>query len=133
MNKLKNLLRTGLSRELITYLIFGVLTTLVSMVTFWLACKAMHYLAAEIVSWILAVTFAFFTNSVFVFRSRGRGLLRRMAVFYTARLFSLAVEELGLFLLIDIAGLGEMLSKLVLQFVVVVLNYLLSKLVVFRR
>ena len=132
MQKLKNLLRTKLSRELITYLIFGVLTTVVSMVTFWLACKVMHYLIAEIVSWIVAVTFAFFTNRIFVFQSRGEGILRQMVVFYTARLFSLGIEELGLFLLIDIVGVGEMLSKLVLQFVVVVLNYVLSKLVVFR-
>ncbi|MBE6992381.1 MAG: GtrA family protein [Ruminococcaceae bacterium] len=132
MDKFKNLLRTKLSRELISYLIFGVLTTVVSMVTFWFACKAMHYLIAEIISWIFAVTFAFFTNRMFVFQSRGKGILRQMAVFYTARLFSLGVEELGLFVLIDCVGFDEMISKLVLQFVVVVLNYVLSKLVVFR-
>ena len=133
MNKLKKLLRGKLSRELISYLIFGVLTTIVSMVTFWLACKAVHYLIAEVISWIIAVTFAFFTNRIFVFQSRGEGILRQMAVFYTARLFSLGIEELGLFLLIDFVGVGEMLSKLVLQFVVVVLNYVLSKLVVFKK
>ena len=133
MEKLKNLLRTKLSRELISYLVFGVLTTIVSMVTFWLACKAMHYLVAEVVSWIVAVTFAFFTNRFFVFQSRGGGILRQMAVFYTARLFSLGVEELGLFVMVDALGIGEMISKLALQFIVVVLNYLLSKLVVFRK
>lgn len=133
MQKLKSLLRTKLSRELISYLIFGVLTTAVSMVTFWLACKVMHYLIAEIISWIFAVTFAFFTNRIFVFQSRGEGILRQMAVFYTARLFSLGVEELGLFIMIDALGIGEMISKLALQFIVVVLNYVLSKLVVFKN
>ena len=133
MDKLKKLLRTKLSRELITYLIFGVLTTLVSMATFWLACKSVHYLIAEVISWIIAVTFAFFTNRIFVFQSRGEGLFRQMAAFYASRLFSLGVEELGLFIMIDIAGIGEMAAKLVLQVVVVVLNYVLSKLVVFRK
>lgn len=124
------------NREVLAYLVFGVLTTIVSVVSFQLACKVLNYLAANVLSWIIAVTFAFVTNKKYVFKSKTPGwgsFLGQMAGFYAARLFSLGVEELGLFLMIDILAVSRLISKLVLQVVVVVLNYVLSKMFVFKK
>lgn len=133
---LKKLAKRVLTREFIAYIIFGVATTVVSLVTFEISRCWLHYAVANVVSWVAAVTFAFFTNKFWVFRTgalRGRAFLREAVLFYSARLFSLAVEELGLWLLVDMLAVKELLAKLVLQVLVVLLNYVLSKLIVFRK
>ena len=124
--------------ELISYAIFGVATTVVSMVVYG-ACNSvfeMHYLISNIVSWVIAVAFAYITNKMFVFKTRGMGfaqLKREITLFVSARLASLGIEELGLFILIGLIGWGEILAKLVMQVVVIVLNYIFSKLVIFKK
>ena len=124
--------------ELISYAIFGVATTVVSMVVYG-ACNSvfeMHYLISNIVSWVIAVAFAYITNKMFVFNTRGMGfaqLKREITLFVSARLASLGIEELGLFILIGLIGWGEILAKLVMQVVVIVLNYIFSKLVIFKK
>ncbi len=130
--KLRNITEKG--REPALYIAFGVLTTLVSVVSFQLACAVMDYLVANVVSWVAAVTFAFMTNRRFVFKSdaQGKAFWAEAMRFYAARLFSLGVEELGLLLLVDIVRTPELVAKLSMQVVVVVLNYVLSKLMVFK-
>ena len=132
---LRALLRRLLTRELILYVVFGLLTTAVSIVTFHLCEALVHYTVANIISWVLAVSFAYVTNRIFVFRSENRGarLVKEIALFFAARLFSLAVEEGGLVLLIDLLHMDSLIAKLILQVVVVVLNYILSKLVIFKK
>ena len=124
--------------ELISYTIFGVATTVVSMVVYGVCNSAfeMHYLISNIVSWVIAVAFAYITNKMFVFKTRGMGfaqLKREITLFVSARLASLGIEELGLFILIGLIGWGELLAKLVMQVVVIVLNYIFSKLVIFKK
>ena len=124
--------------ELISYAIFGVATTVVSMVVYGVCNSAfeMHYLISNIVSWVIAVAFAYITNKMFVFKTRGIGfaqLKREITLFVSARLASLGIEELGLFILIGLIGWGELLAKLVMQVVVIVLNYIFSKLVIFKK
>ena len=124
--------------ELISYAIFGVATTVVSMVVYGVCNSVfeMHYLISNIVSWVIAVAFAYITNKMFVFKTRGMGfaqLKREITLFVSARLASLGIEELGLFILIGLIGWGEILAKLVMQVVVIVLNYIFSKLVIFKK
>ena len=124
--------------ELISYAIFGVATTVVSMVVYGVCNSAfeMHYLISNIISWVIAVAFAYITNKMFVFKTRGMGfaqLKREITLFVSARLASLGIEELGLFILIGLIGWGEILAKLVMQVVVIVLNYIFSKLVIFKK
>ena len=124
--------------ELISYTIFGVATTVVSMVVYGVCNSAfeMHYLISNIISWVIAVAFAYITNKMFVFKTRGMGfaqLKREITLFVSARLASLGIEELGLFILIGLIGWGEILAKLVMQVVVIVLNYIFSKLVIFKK
>lgn len=138
-------------REPILYLIFGVLTTLVNLVVFKLCGLILGegaYLLSNVIAWCVAVVFAFFVNKLWVFSSKSFSLsvLRReLPSFLGARIFSLLVEEAGLWIMIDLCRLSEAsfalfslpftgtdLSKLVMQVVVVVLNYIFSKFIIFR-
>ena len=121
-------------KEVLLYLIFGGLTTVVSLVTFWLAGHplGLNTLIANVISWICAVTFAYFTNAKWVFEaqpeSRGEWL-RQFVSFYAGRLATLGVEELLLFVFVTLLHCNDMLIKVV----VVVLNYVISKLLIFRK
>lgn len=127
-----------LTKELALYIVFGAMTTVVSFATYYI-CNTlfgMHYLASNIVSWILAVLFAYVTNKLFVFESkglRGKALFLEFSSFIVARLVSLGMEELGLWLLIGALHAGENISKIIMQIVVVIANYLFSKLFIFRK
>lgn len=150
INKIKKLAKKY--RELITYIIFGVLTTIVSLVSFKIFDSLLGeklYLLTNIMSWIFAVSFAYITNKLWVFESKswqGKTVIKELLGFVGARLFSLGVEELGLWLLIDILNMGalrlsilsldingNMIAKVVMQIVVIILNYVFSKLVVFKK
>lgn len=125
-------------RELILYCVFGFATFLVSMATYWLCERGLglNALIANVVSWIFAVLFAFFTNRRWVFDGGSgatKGLWAQMASFFGGRLFTLAVEELILAVFVTWLKLDGLLVKLVAQVVVIVLNYFISKLWVFRK
>jgi putative flippase GtrA len=131
-------LRGLLSREFLLYILFGGLTTGISLLTYYVFedIMGMHYSVANIISWVFAVTFAYVTNKFFVFKAtsaKKASLIIEILLFYGARLFSLAIEEGGLFLMIDLMGMSSMLSKVVLQVVVIALNYVFSKLVIFKK
>ncbi|MBR5868921.1 MAG: GtrA family protein [Clostridia bacterium] len=138
-------------REPILYLIFGVLTTLVNLIVFKLCGLLLGdgaYLLSNVIAWCIAVAFAFFVNKFWVFDSKSFApevLRRELPSFLGARIFSLLVEEAGLWLMIDLCRLSEVdfplmgfaftgtdLSKLVMQVVVVVLNYIFSKFIIFK-
>ena len=89
-------------REGLLYLFFGVLTTAVSWGVFYLFCYPLSVdeLLANPISWVAAVLFAFFTNRTWVFRTHGGGVIREMALFFGARLSTLALEELIIFLFV---------------------------------
>ena len=139
-------------RELISYVFFGALTTVVSVGAFKIFDGILgerNYLLTNIISWILAVIFAFFTNKLWVFESKtwkAKAVIKEAMSFAAARLFSLGIEEAGLWLLVSVIGLsavsftifgfninGNFIAKIIMQFVVVVLNYVFSKFVVFRK
>ena len=124
--------------EVVSYLIFGVATTVVSMVVYGVCNSVfeMHYLVSNIISWVIAVAFAYITNKMFVFKTRGMGfaqLKREITLFVSARLASLGIEEVGLFVLVGMMDWGEIGAKMVMQVVVIVLNYIFSKLVIFKK
>ncbi|MBR3815968.1 MAG: GtrA family protein [Clostridia bacterium] len=139
-------------RELIIYFVFGVFTTLVNLITFHLFSLLLgneHYLVSNVVAWIASVIFAYITNKIWVFESKSwsvKVLLREIPSFFSARVLSFAVEEVGLFLLVDIAGMsvyglsvfgfnitGELIAKVILAVIVVILNYIFSKFLIFRK
>lgn len=139
-------------KEVINYLIFGALTTIVSLGSFEISDRILGqklYLVSNVISWILAVLFAYFTNKLWVFESKSWEksiVIKEMAGFFGARLFSLGTESLGLWILITLLNVGalhfdvfsftisgNMIAKLVMQIVVLVLNYVFSKFMIFAK
>lgn len=136
MKKLKELFEKYY--DLITYLVFGVLTTAVNYIVY-LPCYNLLGLGASIstvIAWVAAVAFAFLTNKPFVFRSHdwsAKVVLPELVKFVETRVGSGALETLILFVTVDCLRWDGNLWKLVTSVVVVVLNYVGSKLLVFKK
>lgn len=146
-------------RELISYLFFGVMTTLVNFVAFWLfglVLKEELYLVSNALAWVVAVVFAYVTNKLFVFESKSwvpKILVKEIPEFVGARVFSFLIEEAGLWLMVDIMKMGliswqigfitingnpieisgQMIAKIILAVIVVILNYFFSKFIIFKK
>lgn len=121
--------------QILNYLIFGVLTTVVNFLVFFTLAKTMDALIANVFAWIVGVLFAFITNKFLVFESKSkqiRTLGREFGAFTLARLFSLGAEELILLAGIRLLHMSEGATKLIAAIVVIVLNYVFSKLFIFR-
>jgi putative flippase GtrA len=133
------------NHEIISYVFFGLLTTVVSMVSFYLFNELLgkdrflgdkNYLIANALSWIAAVLFAFVTNKRFVFNSRSwkaAVVWKEFAGFLSARLFSLLVDMGLMYLFVSAMGMREMIAKFIVQIVIVIINYVFSKLFIFRK
>lgn len=139
INKIKSnsLYRKLINREIISYAIFGVLTTLVNLISYeGLYRLGLSNLTANWMAWVIAVTFAYIVNKWSVFRSRSRSVkaeLIKMGKFYGARLVTLGVEQLGMWIFIEKLGFYRWIIKGGLAVIVIILNYILSKLYVFKK
>ena len=139
-------------REVISYLVFGVLATIVNVLFYYafsLVLGEDAYLINNILSWFITVVFAFVTNKIWVFQSKSWVLSvvkEEVIGFFSARIFSLLLEEVGLYLLIDLIKLnkieldfffinitGTLLAKLIMQVIVVLTNYFFSKFLIFKK
>ena len=150
MDKLKKLL----NRETILYIIFGVATTAVNYIVFHLLYNVLwdqsRSLTANAAAFVAAVIFAFVVNKLFVFESKSWSaatLKREIPSFLAARIGSFGIEEAGLFLAEKVLKLGGIIAitvagvaldwitivKLALAFVVVALNYVFCKLIIFKK
>ena len=138
MEKIKKIM--GRYRELISYLIVGGLTTVVSLGTYYGctltvldAAVPLQLQAANVLSWIAAVTFAYFTNRKYVFESRNQHMLKEAAAFYSSRLSTLLMDMGLMFLMVTILGWDDKIAKLIVQVVVTIANYVISKFFVFKK
>ncbi len=131
VNKLKKLIIKY--REIILYLIFGLLTTLISIISFAICNKILNisWSFSNVVSWILSVSFAYVTNRIFVFKSKKKNILKEMIFFFGFRVLSLIIDMICMFILINILSVDSVVSKVIVQIIVVLLNYLFSKIFVF--
>ena len=93
----------------------------------------LHIEIANIIAWITSVTFAYFTNRKFVFESNSNSKLKEAFKFYASRIFTLIVEMVLMFLLISKLQFSDKLIKPIVQVIIIILNYLLSKIFVFKR
>lgn len=144
----KKLLRRVLTREFIFYMIFGLMTTVVDYAVFIgmldLLGEEMALLG-NVFAFVAAVMFSYATNKPFVFQSKSwhwRVVLKEMSAFFGARILTFGIEEFGLFICqhifsvdeVELAGInGVVIAKLGLSFLVMILNYVISKFVVFGR
>lgn len=121
-------------QQIILYLIFGVLTTLVSLSSFWLLLKLMgpdQTLAINVFSWLISIAFAFFTNAKWIFK-QDYFKLSDLIEFVMSRIATLFIEEAILLIFVYILHFDAMLIKLIAQIVVIILNYVLLKYYVFK-
>lgn len=153
------------TREIITYIIFGVLTTAVNLVTFYIFKKIFisigwegvfnkllgsagwdnalellgsgtDYLDATVIAWTVAVIFAFVTNKLIVFESKSWKPAvagKEFVGFIGARLFSLLVELVFMFVMVTLLKWNDFVAKFIVQVIVVILNYVFSKLLIFKN
>ena len=122
------------NKEIINYVIVGGLTTLVSIGSYWgFRFIIKNYVILSIISWILAVLFAYVTNRIFVFESKSKNLVEEATKFFGSRLVTLGLEVSLMMLFVSVLKINDMVSKIILQIVVLVLNYVLSKLFVFKN
>ena len=142
MEKLVSVLKKH--KEIVMYLLFGVLTTVVSLVSYALFVELLPLgiTAASALSWVVAVSFAFVTNKLYVFESRSREVktvLREALSFVAARIVSGVVEiflpELLFSVGLDFSlfGVKGMFAKIIVNVIVIIMNYIFSKLLVFRK
>lgn len=130
--------------EIINYLIIGVLTTIVNLAvkyallfTVLNASDATQLQIAVVISWIVACLFAYITNRKIVFKSKSTKILKEFTAFVSARLFTLILEMLIMFIFVTLLKLNSnlwvVIWSIVAQVVVIVVNYILSKLVIFKK
>ena len=127
-------------REIIVYLIVGCLTTIVSLSIYFVCVStfldpndALKLQLANIIAWVGAVAFAYVTNRRFVFRSENDNKVKEGFSFVSSRLGTLGVDMFVMFLLVTVIGMNDKIAKLIVQVVVTVLNYVLSKFLVFNK
>ena len=124
--------------EGINYLIFGFLAFVLNYVLYVLFAGILdiHHLISTALSWALTVIFAYWTNRKFVFKSKNKDLKsigEEFASFIGARVATGLMEIVLMFFMVDLANLNEFISKLVCQVLVIVANYFLSKLWIFKE
>ena len=126
--------------EIINYLFFGVLTTIVSLLVYYglvftiLDPKSpLQLQISNILSWCDGVLFAYFTNRRFVFKSNSENKVKEFITFTSARIITLLLDMFIMFIFVTVLKGNDKIFKLVSQALVVIGNYILSKLVVFKR
>lgn len=125
------------NKEVILYLLFGVLTTLVNIFSFYLLVHIflINVYVSNIIAWIISVLFAFFTNKSLVFESKSKGkkALKEMYSFFFFRIISLLFDMGSMYIFISILNLNDLISKILANILVVVLNYIFSKCLIFKE
>lgn len=126
-------------KEVVNYLIFGVMATIVNFASYFVFARliGIDEVISSGLSWFCAVTFAYITNKMFVFESKTdtkKAFFKEMLSFFLARVFSGIVCDIGTFaLMVKVLHINDIISKIVTQVMVVILNYVLSKLLIFRK
>ncbi|MGO0906043.1 GtrA family protein [Clostridioides difficile] len=116
--------------EGIAYIIFGILTVIVNTFAFMLSSNFFGILKANTIAFFIAVIFAYFTNTKYVFKAKNT--FKKFIAFLGMRLFTLIFDNLGMLILINI-GTDELISKISVNFLVILLNYIFSKFMIFKN
>lgn len=125
-------------KSIVYYGIFGVLTTLVNIAVYWLVAHplGMKTVPSSIIAWIAAVTFAYITNRQWVFHSTAdtaSKVIREILYFFSCRLATGAIDWMYMYVTVDLLQWNDVVMKFIANLIVIVLNYLASVLVIFKR
>lgn len=135
---MKKLIMRLYGNHVIRYVFFGGLTTLVNLGVYYFLRLVfdMNLVIANIISVAAAILFAYFVNSRFVFESKADKLWERfleLVKFVSARLSTMVIEVGGVWFMADVLHMSDMWGKLIIQFIILVLNYVFSKFLVFTK
>lgn len=124
--------------ELVSYLFVGVATTVVNYVVYYIATRllSMGVMPGTWTAWVVAVAFGYVANKAFVFHTHcdsALSLLREAGSFFAMRLVSLGMETVLMYLTVTVLGLNDLVMKLIVNIVVIILNYVFSKLFIFKK
>lgn len=129
-----------LTREVLTYLIAGVLTTVVNFVVYGVLCNLLGIanMVSNTIAWVVAVIFAYVVNNFWVFQNKTGSNKKegeKLAKFFSARIVTLVIESAGMFIFIDVLKLHQynMIVKGFIAIIVIILNYIFSKWFVFDK
>ncbi len=127
-------------KEIIRYSFIGVLTMIITLLTYYLLTftilnptNKLQLQLANIISWLLAVIFSYLCNRKYVFNSTNKNIKKEMISFFSSRLFTLVIDMLGMHITVSVFNLNDKIMKIIVQIIVVILNYVISKFLVFRR
>ena len=124
--------------EIINYILVGGITTVISILSYFLirtilkSDTSLNVQISTVFSWIVAVTFAYFANRIFVFKSNNSKKIESVK-FITSRIMSLLIEMLVMLILTAVLKINDKIAKILVQFIIVILNYLFSKIFVFKK
>lgn len=124
--------------SILIYLIMGGITTLINIVTFWVfeSVIGWNYTIANIIAWVAAVLFAYVSNKLYVFESRGlttSELFKEITSFFSLRLLSLVFDLIVMWICISLLKMNPLIAKVLANVVVLILNYIFSKLFIFKK
>lgn len=138
MEKIKKLYKKY--KEIINYLIVGILTTVVSLAVYYISVftflnpdNPVQLQIANILSWVAGVTFAYFTNRKYVFESKNENKLQEATKFVSSRITTLLLDMFVMWLGVTVCKFNDKFVKLVSQVLITIGNYVLSKLFVFKK
>lgn len=125
-------------KEVILYIIFGICTTFVNIVVYYICSRILSLKTIEstIIAWMLSVIFAYITNKIYVFHSNKRFLkdvLLEIVSFVGCRLLSGIIDIIIMYAFVDIIGINDIIIKILSNIVIIVFNYVASKLFIFRK
>ena len=124
------------NKEIILYILFGVLTTFVNITTFLLFETLLNYKVNNIIAFIISIYFAYITNKLYVFKSRktaSKYVMLELINFFISRIVTFLIDILLMILLVEILDINSLQSKFFVNIIVIVLNYIISKRVVFKN
>ena len=125
-------------KQTILYLIFGVLSTIVNIVTYVVCTRNLNieFLISNWIAWIVAVLFAYITNKFFVFESKKTNikfLIKEFSSFVSCRILSGIIDMILMYIMISLMSLNDFIVKIITNIVVVILNFIFSKLIIFKK
>ena len=126
--------------EIIMYLIIGGLTTLINILAYFLVTNSflnpkdkLELQIAEVIAWVVAVIFAYYTNKKYVFKVKSGKSLKEALSFFSSRIVTLLIEMAIMYIFVSLLNFNDKIIKIVAQVIVIILNYLFSKFIVFKK
>lgn len=137
MEGMINKVRKLIACEAVQYIIYGILTTLINIVTYMFLTRiGINYIISNVIAFIISIIFAFITNKVCVFKSYTWEkviVLRESITFISARISTFIIDMVLMIIFIEYMNINNFIAKVIVNIVVIVINYIISKLIVFKK